>query len=52
MLRLVFVIMPGRAPVTLSVTELVMALAMEQGIRESDLRTALASELRNNALNP
>jgi hypothetical protein len=52
MLRLVLVRMPRQAPVALSVMELVMALAMEPGIKGSDLKTALALDLPNSALNP
>ncbi len=52
MLRLVLVIMPRQAPAALSVMELVMALAMEQEIKGSDLKTALALDLQNSALSP
>jgi hypothetical protein len=52
MLQLVLVRMPRQAPVALSVMEPVMDLAMGQEIRGSDLKTALALDLRNNVLDP
>ncbi len=51
-LRSVQVVMPRQAPVALSVMELVMVLAMEQGMKESDLKMALATDLQNSTINP
>jgi hypothetical protein len=52
MLRPVLVRMPRQALAALSVMEPVMDLAMGQGIRGSDLKTALVLDLQSSALNP
>jgi hypothetical protein len=52
MLRSVLVRMPRQAQEVPSVMEPVMGPAMGQGTKGSDLKTALALELRNKALDP
>ena len=49
MLRPVLVRMPRQALAALSVMEPVMDLAMGQGIRGSDLKTALVLDLQSSA---
>jgi hypothetical protein len=52
MLRSVLVRMPRQAMAVLSVMEPAMGRATGQGTKESGLRTALALEPRNNAIDP